>query len=210
MAGVMVATAVAVSAYGLYQVPVEFRQLRDLFTRNPSRVLTRMGIEPGSPSAEALKQRLLYSNEPFSTFALANSLAGFLVGPMALVFAVALENLKRDGKGSRVLAYLTATVPTLVVLVCLVLTKSRSAYVGLFLALLVLAWRSRRALPVRVLVGTGRRARRAGGSVDRRRGLASNQLDVQVLTESTKSLRYRWEYWVGAWGVITDAPSPYA
>ncbi len=44
------------------------------------------------------------SNEPFSTFALANSLAGFLVGPLALAFAVALENLKREGKGSRLVA----------------------------------------------------------------------------------------------------------
>ena len=39
-------------------------------------------------------------------------------------------------------------------------------------------------------------------------GVASRQLDVQILTEARKSLGYRWEYWVGAWGIITDAPSP--
>ena len=35
-------------------------------------------------------------------------------------------------------------------------------------------------------------------------GLATKRLDPQVLTQSTKSLRYRGEYWQGAWGVITD------
>ena len=35
-----------------------------------------------------LKNRLMGSNEPWSTFALANSLAGFIVGPLVLVLAV--------------------------------------------------------------------------------------------------------------------------
>jgi O-antigen ligase len=209
LAGALVATAVAVSAYGLYQRSVEFAQLREMFHRAPEAVLLRLGIEPGTPSAEALKQRLLYSNEPYSTFALANSLAGFLVGPMALMFAVALENLKRDGRGSRLVAYLMAAVPGLVVLTCLVLTKSRSAWVGLFAALLVLAWRARRGLSTRVLAFSGiGLAVLIGGLVVV--AYSTKQLDIQVITESPKSLRYRWEYWVGAWGVITDAPSPYA
>ncbi len=41
-------------------------------------------------------------------------------------------------------------------------------------------------------------------------GVATRQLDVQILTEARKSLGYRWEYWVGSWGVITDAPAPFA
>ncbi|MBX6314501.1 MAG: O-antigen ligase domain-containing protein, partial [Isosphaeraceae bacterium] len=35
---------------------------------------------------------------------------------------------------------------------------------------------------------------------------AIGELDIQVLTEATKSLRYRGEYWVGAWRVITQIP----
>ena len=35
-------------------------------------------------------------------------------------------------------------------------------------------------------------------------GLATGRLDPQVLTQSPKSLRYRLEYWRGAWGVITE------
>ena len=34
-------------------------------------------------------------------------------------------------------------------------------------------------------------------------GLATGRLDREVLTQSAMSLRYRWEYWQGAWGVIT-------
>ena len=34
-------------------------------------------------------------------------------------------------------------------------------------------------------------------------GLKTGLLDREVLTQSTMSLRYRWEYWQGAWGVIT-------
>jgi hypothetical protein len=209
IAGAVVATAVAVSAYGLYQLAVELPYLRDLFLRNPELVLRRMGIEAGTPSADALRQRLLFSTEIFSTFALGNSLAGFLVGPLAVCFAVAIENLKRDGRGSRLGAFLMAGVPGLIMLVCLVLTKSRSGYVGLAFAILVLAWRARRIVPTKVLAISGislallLSALVVGG-------VATRQLDRQVITESTKSMLYRWQYWVGAWGIITNARSPYA
>jgi hypothetical protein len=209
LAGAVVATAVAVAAYGLYQVPVEFPALRAMFHRSPEVVLVRMGIEPGSPSADAFRRRLMDSNEPFSTFALANSLAGFLVGPMALAFAVALENLRREGRGSRLVAFALASLPGLLMLICLMLTKSRSAQIGLLVALLVLAWRARRALSPRALAFTGvGLAVVVAGLVAA--GVATRQLDIQVITEGPKSFRYRLEYWAGTWGVITDAPSPYA
>jgi len=35
-------------------------------------------------------------------------------------------------------------------------------------------------------------------------GLSTGRLDRQVLTQSSLSMRYRWEYWQGAWGVITE------
>ena len=35
-------------------------------------------------------------------------------------------------------------------------------------------------------------------------GLATGRLDREVLTQSPLSMRYRWEYWQGAWGVITE------
>jgi hypothetical protein len=201
LAGVVVATAVAVASYALYQVPVEFVQLRVMFERNPMAVYQLMGIDPGSPGADALKNRM-YSQEPFSTFALPN-------GPLALGFAVALENLRREGRGSRLVALGLAALPGLAMLTCLMLTKSRSAQIGLVVALLVLAWRARGAVPGKVLAATGvGLAVLVGGLIAA--GVATKQLDIQVITEAPKSLRYRWEYWVGTWGLITDAPSPYA
>jgi len=209
LAGALVATAVAVSTYGFYQTGVEFATLRRLFEARPDLVYFRLGIPSQGPGAEALRHRLMDSNEPFSTFALANSLAGFLVGPMALAFAVAAENLRKEGRGSRAVALAMAAVPGLAILACLLLTKSRSAWVGLFASIVVLGWRSRRVVPARVLAGAGLGMVVLLGALVAA-GVASGRLDKEVLSQSGKSLRFRWEYWVGAWGVITDAPSPYA
>ena len=163
------------------------------------------GVDPRG-SMLAMENRLLGSNEPWSTFALANSLAGFLVGPLVVMLALGWEGLRcREGRVGRAAALSLAVPPTLVVLVCLILTKSRSAYIGLVVALMVLAWRERRRVRPRTLALAA-----LGGlsvlAVLVAAGGATGQLDRLVLTEATKSLRYRWEYWVGAWGVITEGP----
>jgi O-antigen ligase len=209
LAGILVATAVAVSVYGLYQAKVELPMLREQFQRNPQQVLQQLNIDarPGSPEELLFRDRLLYSNEVFSTFALANSLAGFIVGPLVIALAVGFQNLvRRDAPGSRWALMGMAAPLVLAMLVCLILTKSRSAWVGLFAALGILAWDARRRVPARVLLGTGL----AGVVVVI--GLvvgawAAGRLDREVLTQSPMSLRYRWEYWQGAWGVVTDGAS---
>ena len=200
----LVATAFAVSCYGLYQNGVELPLLRAAFQRNPQLILRQLGIEPGGRGEEMLRNRLLFSNELFSTFALPNSLAGFIVGPLVLALAVSLQNLvRRDAPGPRWSALAMAAPVILVLLVCLILTKSRSAWVGLLVAMIYWAWHTRRDIPVRVLLSTG-----LGGlglvTALVLAGLATGRLDREVLTQSTMSLRYRWEYWQGTWGVITE------
>ena len=200
----LTATAGAVGVYGLYQVGVELPQLQADYLRNPVPTLLKMNIPPDSPARRAFEQRLLHSNEPFSTFGLANSLAGFLVGPLALLLGTALRNLAGSrGGGSRWGALAAAVPPGFLMLVCLILTKSRSAYLGLLVAALILAWRSRRLVPRRALLGMA-----AAGVVVVvglvAAGLATGRLDRQVLTQSGLSMRYRLEYWQGAWGVITE------
>jgi O-antigen ligase len=237
LAGVLIATAVAVSAYGLYQVAVELPLLQAEYQRNPRLILQRLNIEPGSRGEEMLKNRLMYSNEPWSTFALANSLAGFIVGPLVMVLAVGFTNLSdlplfrqgerpgepsrdaarteppppgpangslanRGAPGSLWTALALAAPVMLVLLVCLLLTKSRSAYVALGVAMIFLGWRARRQVGPRALWAAGL----AGLGIVAAlviAGLATRQLDREVLTQSMMSLRYRWEYWQGAWGVIT-------
>lgn len=204
LAGAMVATAVAVSVYGLYQVGVEFPQMRAYYAANKLQVLQNAGVVPGTPGQVLFENRLLGSNEVISTFALANSLAGFLVVPLVVMLTIGWENLLgREGKGSRFASLAIALVPTLIVAICLMLTKSRSAWIGLAVAIAILAFRERRRVSTRTLLLTG-----FGGLALLAAfifgGLATGRLDREVLTQSPMSLRYRGEYWVGAWRVITE------
>jgi hypothetical protein len=206
LAGALAATAVAVAAYGLWQAAVEIPELQRAFLANPAAKLKILNIEPGTPGEALIRSRLLGSNEPFSTFGLANSLAGFLVGPLVVMLAVAWDNLtRRDDRGSRWLALALAVPPVLVVLYCLTLTKSRSAYLGLLAGLLVLAWRERRRVRARTLAIAGAAALVVVAGLVAA-GLATGRLDRLVVTESGKSLRFRRDYWVGAWAVINETP----
>jgi hypothetical protein len=202
LAGILAATAFAVSIYGAYQLAVELPMIRAEYMRNPPAMLQRLGIEPNTPS-ELLFQNRLFSNEIWSTFALANSLAGYLVGPLVVALAVSVGALARREKADSPWVPLIMAAPVVLVLfVALVLTKSRSAWLGLFIAMAVLGWRARgqsskRGLIVSAVVGLAvlTAVVVAGSKI----GL----LDREVITQSKKSLGYRWEYWQGAWGVIT-------
>jgi hypothetical protein len=208
IAGALVATAVAVAAYGLYQGFVELPALKRAFLANAPRLLKQMNILPGSPSELLFRQRVLDSKEAFATFALANSLAGFLVGPLVFGLAVAADNLRREGRGSRDVALGLAAVPGAILLACLLLTKSRSAWAGLVVGGLVIAWRSRGRISGRAIgIGIAGLAVTLGGLVAVLGSL--HQLDTSIVTESTKSLRFRWEYWRGTWDLLTNAPSPF-
>jgi hypothetical protein len=203
LAGIMVATALAVSVYGLYQVTVELPLMRAEYLRNPGPMLQGLNIERGGRGEELLRNRLVGSTEVFSTFGLANSLAGFIVGPLVLALAVAFGSFsQRDKAESRWWALLMAAPIVLVLLVCLILTKSRSAWLGLLVATVVLGWRARGRVPARALAAAGI----AGVALLAAlvvAGLKAGVLDREVLTQSTLSMRYRWEYWQGAWGVIS-------
>jgi O-antigen ligase len=201
---VLAATAVSVAVYGIYQVGIELPMMRTRYLLHKAETLQMLQIAPGSPGQKQLESRLLGSNEPMSTFALTNSLAGFLLGPLVVLLAIAWENLvRRDGRGSRPMTLALAVPPILVVLTCLLLTKSRSAYVGLMIGVGVLAWRERRRVRLRTLALAGLGGLLVIGALVGA-GVATGRLDRQVLTESTKSLRYRGEYWVGTWRSITE------
>jgi hypothetical protein len=95
--------------------------------------------------------------------------------------------------------------PALLLLACLILTKSRSAYLGLCAGVLVLGWRMRGRVSGRAILAAGAGLLALLGVLV---GLAAatGGLDRQVLTEATKSLRYRWEYWQGTWDLIRHDP----
>jgi hypothetical protein len=207
LAGALVATAVAVSVYGLYQAKVELPLLQEHFKRNPQQVLQELAIQPGSAEEQQFRDRLLNSNEVFATFALANSLAGFIVGPLVIALAVGLQRLvHRDSPGSRWAVVGLAAPLALAMLVCLILTKSVSSWVGLVVAMGILFWDARKRVPARVVVRAG-----LAGVVIITALLvgawAGGRLDRGIFAQAGRSLRYRFEYWQGTWGILTDGAS---
>ena len=195
--------ATALAAYGLFQNTVEFPQLRQVYQANPQRTLLSLGINPDSPSRKAFEDRLLGSNEVMSTFALANSLAGVLVGPLVILFGLMFDqilkpNLSRNTKLARCIPL---GVLQIIIGICLLWTKSRSAWLGLVAGLgvtsLFLLRNTRLKYVVRLVVPLLFLLISLFIV-----GLATGRMDLLVLTESVKSLRYRVEYWVATWGII--------
>lgn len=207
IAGCLIATAIALSAYGLVQAAIEFPEMHRDFEQNPKSMLRQAGLDPNldpnSPEFRHFRDRVVGSNEVFATFALANSLAGFLVGPIVLGLAIALDRLCDRGQKPPIAALLLAAVPFLILTACLILTKSRSAYLGLLVGVGIVLAQSARSIPRRwiawglagtVIVGLALTAAAA----------ATGHLDLLVLTESTKSFRYRLEYWKGTAALLAD------
>jgi hypothetical protein len=199
----MVALAVGLSVYGLYQVGYSDPLLRAEYARDPEEALRKAGVDapPGSPQRQQFENRLA-STEPTGPFALTNSLAGFLTpGLVLLLFVVSTFREKSPGGWPYAMNVL---LPTLVVAGCLLLTKSRSAYGAVLVGVVLLA--SSRAMsrqwfrwPVilgaaSVLILVTAVAVRLGG------------LDRQVITEAPKSLTYRLQYWRATSAMVTDHP----
>jgi O-antigen ligase len=199
---------------GLQQVMVTLPATRREFEKDPERILAENNIDApiGSPRRKQFKDRL-DSPEPFATFALANSLATLLSFGVVLTggwFVTLLPGTKReDPKPPPSSIHDRMTIAALVAvlglqLVCLLLTRSRAAYLALLAGLAI--WiaiellRSKRWLQ-------GRGVRQGAIAVGACVAIAvvwMMAFDKRVLTEATKSLGYRIEYWQATLGMIRD------
>jgi O-antigen ligase len=199
VAAVMIALAVALSGYGLYQYAYELPQTRAIYQTDPDQALREAGLSlpPGSPERELFASRLKRP-EPIATFALTNSLAAFLAPWLVMLVGMGLgggQNRKR------LLAMVACGVP---ILACLLLTKSRSGYIAAGVGLALVWFLCRRLqfcigwkLPAAVV---------ATAAVLVAAAVASGRLDRQSLGQASKSFSYRLQYWQATLPMIADHP----
>jgi O-antigen ligase len=201
---VMIGLAASMSCYGLEQYFVSLPADRARYARDPEGALREAGVfaPPGSRQRVLFEQRI-NSTEPMGTFALANSLAGFLAPWLVATVGIGLS-LRGAGR-DKVRIALGLACAGLLMANCLLLTKSRSATLavagGIAVIILIVGWR--RSVRATLLVTAGITAAIAALCAG---AVAVGALDRQVLTEAGKSLFYRWQYWQAAWRMIRDYP----
>jgi len=212
VAAVMVALAAALSAYGLHEYFVSAPQTRALYEKNPEQVLREMGIPPDRGSPERLRfENRLQSTEPMATFGLANSLAGVLAPWLIVALGICRLWLREPtpfrGEGDdrrRPLQFLLLGLAIALVAACLLLTKSRSAWIATAFGAACLggeALRRGRRLNWRALAaGFGLLAALVSVAI------VAGAFDREILTEASKSLGYRWQYWRSSLAMIADHP----
>jgi hypothetical protein len=224
LAAVVVALAVVLGGLGIWQHYVFYRLAGQEYTalvneydrlqKTPNadpRELGNLQLKleaQGIPTDEAGRKqylnRLQFSSEAFGPFALANSFAGLL-----LVMLVLAGELFRTLNGPRSPSMIAAwAAACLVPLYCLILTKSRTAWTGLLVAMgvwgITLLIRNRLRMPRKTWVGIGLGA--AIVLVLFSIAALGKGFDVEVLSEAPKSLSYRFQYWIGATRTVAASP----
>ena len=215
LAALVVACGAGAAAVGLWQVTVSLPASRTAYLELREREaspdpaaraearsrLAAMDVPDDPAARKRWEDRLLGSREPFGPYALANTLAGVLLAAALLLPALIAE---RD-RGTVAAAGLAAALLVGVLL----LTKSRTGYVGLAvggLAWAALRWgrgggrggRSTALLAAAVAAGL-----LATGIVA---AALAGQLDRQVISEAPRSLTFRLQYWTGALRALGERP----
>lgn len=220
---VLIGLAVCLTVLAYYQYFCSLPETRAEFARNPEAMLREAGIDPapGSPERKLFEDRL-NSTEPLATFALANSLAGFLAPWFLVTLGVAAaawggvdttaalktepsragtaapENLARLGR----IAVVAGAVAVFIGF-CLLLTKSRTALLAAGLGICLLAvsrWSIRRLCTWRILAAAGVVLGLLAAAI------GAGVWDRLVVTETPKSLLYRFQYWEATAAMIADHP----
>jgi len=212
----LIATGATVAGQGLYQHYVEFPELAakygPLFDRlkhansneaaSIRQTLADDHIPVDGPGLILFEKRLRDSREPLGLFALANTLGGVLAVCLILAMTLAASAWRIADRDAW--KRLWPWIPVIAVLGwCLLLTKSRTAWIGTVTGLVLWSLGTVRlkldAARVRGLAGSLIVLALIGWGLSRMGGL-----DRQVLTEAPKSLQYRLQYWSATWPMIKD------
>jgi hypothetical protein len=216
---VMFSLAVVLAVFGFYQVFVSLPADRQAYAADPEQVMQRsLGqvFEAGSLERKRFEDRL-QSTEPLATFALANSLAGFLVAWLVVAVGIGWSMVGSRGKSNELPADETDpwgppglgrsvafAAVLLTVAACLLLTKSRSAYVAVAATVALVPWcggAGRWRPNWKILLAAGAVVLLMIGMA-----VAVGGLDVQVLSEASKSLEFRLQYWHSTLAMIARYP----
>jgi hypothetical protein len=210
----MIALSVVMAGYGFFQVFVSLPADRAAYAASPDAVMREMGqwFPPGSPERVLFENRL-QSTEPLATFALANSLAGFLAPWLAIALAIGWNQFARGRRSGGAPTDVAMSRATLVVFAlclgavawCLVLTKSRSAYLAVAVGAALAPWIDSRSRPRRRFAAAMATALLLAVAA-LVAALAAGALDAKVFTEAGKSLGYRLEYWRATLAMIARYP----
>ena len=206
VAGVMIALAVGLAGFGVYQYAYELPATRAEYRRQPQKVLQEAGLDiAADPALRKKFEDRLNSPEPIATFALTNSLAGFLAPWLMVLVGIGIAGGTEGGRQSpaaRRIGKLGMALSAALVAGCLILTMSRSAYLATGLGLVVLAgaalrsWRRRWPLAA----GVGVVVVLAAAAV------ATGGVDASVFTQAGRSLAVRLHYWRATLAMIADHP----
>ncbi|MEZ6126346.1 MAG: O-antigen ligase family protein [Planctomycetaceae bacterium] len=166
--------------------------------------LRQHGVPLEGVSRELFRLRLLDSTEPIGPFALANTLSGILAAALVLLIG-GVWNSVRIQRRLKPWRWLPLFAILAVLAYCLVLTKSRTAWVGFCVGSVLVGLQHR-------TIGASVRLKRFltftailfAGTVGL--GIATGALDREVVLESPRSLQFRLFYWMGAAGVIAEDP----
>ena len=216
--------SVGLAVYGIWQKHVyypteakaylEKRQVLDKGS-SPSEIakvqqeFLSSGILLDGPTRALFEERLLHSSEPFGPFALANTLAGVLAAGFVLLIGGLISEWRGDGRHwSRLAVPLIAVT---VVTWCLILTKSRTAWIGAAAGTTVLLLAHHCFSPQKSRSGLQTAARivlmiGVPAALLLITGFLTGAIDREVLLESPRSLQFRLFYWTGAAGIICDDP----
>jgi O-antigen ligase len=207
---ILIVGCTALALQGLYQVAVEFPADRARYLADPEGVIAEvpnLEAPPGSAARKRFEDRLLYSSEPYASFALANSLAVLLSGGIVLLMGLSMARLAGQPalpEPPRVpwIHFVPLAIAGLAVLLTWFLTRSRVAYPALIVGAAywtLLQGPRLRELKRLLLWGVGL------GSI----GLLAGSVwllrnDSLVLSEAPKSFSYRLEYWLASMAMLRD------
>ena len=186
------------------------RQLRKRPAANADRInelqakLQAQGVPMEERGRRQYENRLRFSSEPFGPFALANTFAGFLIVSLLLAGEVFRTSEPLLPKWSLAAWTLLFGIETY----CLVLTKSRTAFLAIAIVLFFGGAASFAAAKRRFGRRTFLTVLGAVAAVALLFVVAAlgRGFDFQVISEAPKSLEYRLQYWRGALRFVHDHP----